>query len=526
MFDCSPTFPDPMRRMKFRAAIIVAFTIAAAADADAEKPIRIVLVGDSTVASYDNRPADEPDLTGWGQVFGEFFTGNVTVDNHAKSGRSTRSFIKEGLWKKALVAKGDYIFIQFGHNDSHLKDGKPAVDPATDFQRYLRQYVDESRAIGAKPILVTPVARRTFKDGKIVTGLQPYADAMFKVGKEKGVPVIDLHAAAMRLYDRLGDAGSADLSASANDRTHFSRKGATAMARLVAEALPQAVPELQPYLRTVARHGLQDAIDAAPGGNTKPCRILLKPGRYEGQVIVPTNKNNLELVGETAEKTIVTSALNQYAAFNPGGQPLFNSASFVVLANDFRAENITFENSFGDHGQALAMRVDGDRAVFKHCRLLGWQDTLLLKRGRQYFANCYVEGRVDFIYGGATAIFDHCEIHSKNGGYVTAANTPQNQPFGFVFLDCKLTGDPQPWADSQGVRAMSKAKSKPLAYLGRPWRPYASVMYLNCEMGGHIKPEGWDNWRSPANEQTARFGEYHSTGPARSPARASNGQGN
>ena len=273
------------------------------------------------------------------------------------------------------------------------------------------------------------------------------------------------------------------------------------------------------------RHSLQDSIDAVPDGNTKPCRILLNPGKYEGHVIVPKNKTNLESVGESTEKTIITSALNQYAASKPGGQPLFNNASFVVLADDFRAENITFENSLGDRGQALAMRVDGDRAVFKHCRLLGWQDTLLLKRGRQYFQDCYIEGRVDFIYGGATTIFDHCEIHSKNGGYVTAANTPQNQPYGFVFLNCKLTGDPRPWSGSQDVRTLSKAKSKPpLAYLGRPWRPYASVAYLNCELGGHIKPEGWDNWRNPANEQTARFGEYHSTGPGAKPDAQSNGQ--
>jgi pectinesterase len=262
-----------------------------------------------------------------------------------------------------------------------------------------------------------------------------------------------------------------------------------------------------------SRHSLLEAIDAVPDGNTKPYRILLKPGRYEGQLIVPKNKSNIELLGESAEKTVITYALNQNAASRPGGQPLFNNAGFVVLADDFRAVNIKFENTCGDRGQALAMRVDGDRAVFKHCRLLGWQDTLLLKRGRQYFTDCYIEGRVDFIYGAATTIFDRCEIHSKNGGYVTAANTPQNQPFGFVFLNCKLTGDPKPWSNPQDARTRTKAKSKPLAYLGRPWRPYASVVYLNCEMGDHIKPEGWDNWRNPANEQTARFGEYHSTGP-------------
>ena len=236
-------------------ALVVLLSVAitsaclAAGDAQHEKPIRIVLVGDSTVASYPNPPKDRPDLTGWGQVFGECFNDRVTVSNHAQSGRSTKSFIAEGLWQKALDARGDYVFIQFGHNDSHTKDGKPVVDPDTAFPDYLRQYIDQSRAAGAKPVLVTPVARRTFVGGKIHTGLQPYADAMLKVGKEKGVPVIDLHAASMALFDRLGDERSTDLTASASDRTHFSRKGARTIARLVADALPKTVPELQPWLK-------------------------------------------------------------------------------------------------------------------------------------------------------------------------------------------------------------------------------------------------------------------------------------
>ena len=187
-------------------------------------------------------------MLAWGQVFGEFFNDRVTVLNHARSGRSSKSFIREGLWKKALAAKGDYVLIQFGHNDCPGK-GDRSTDPNTDFQDYLRQYVDQSRAAGAKPILVTPVARRTFVGGKIHTTLQPYAEAMLKVGKEKGVPVIDLHAASMALFNRLEDRGSADLSASSGDRTHFSRKGAQAMARLVAEALPHVVSELKPYLK-------------------------------------------------------------------------------------------------------------------------------------------------------------------------------------------------------------------------------------------------------------------------------------
>jgi lysophospholipase L1-like esterase len=264
--------------------LFVAAVSASFAADDVGKPIRIVLVGDSTVASYANPPKDRPDLTGWGQVFGECFDDRVTVLNHARSGRSTKSFVAEGLWQKALEARGDYIFIQFGHNDSHMNDGKPVVAPDTAFRDYLRQYIDQSRAAGAKPVLVTPVARRTFVGGKIQTGLQPYADAMLKVGKERNVPVIDLHAASMALFDRLGDEGSSDLTASASDRTHFSRKGALAIARLVAETLPQAVPELRPYLKAAASTDGEKTVAVLPvmGNNQGTRRIYLawsKDGR-------------------------------------------------------------------------------------------------------------------------------------------------------------------------------------------------------------------------------------------------------
>jgi len=139
----------------------------------------------------------------------------------------------------------------------------------------------------------------------------------------------------------------------------------------------------------------------------------------------------------------------------------------------------------------------------------------MINNGRDYFTNCYVAWRVDFIYGSATALFDRCEIHSRNGGHITAASTPKDKPFGFVFMNCKLTGDPQPWVSPEGIPA--NTNSPPKADLGRPWRPYASVTYLNCEMADHIKPEGWNNWRNPTNELTARYAEYNSTGPGANP---------
>jgi lysophospholipase L1-like esterase len=212
------------------------------------EPVRIALIGDSTVASYDKPPVDRPTLTGWGQVFGEFFDDSVEIYNFALSGRSSKSFLREGHWPKPLAAEPDYVFIQFGHNDEPGK-GDRSTDPAGDYQDNLRRYIDEARAAGAVPVLVTPVARRTFESGKLVTTLAPYASAMKQVGREKQTPVIDLHRLSLAFFARVGDEGGADLSPAPNDRSHFSRKGARAVAGLVANALPRAVPALIPRLK-------------------------------------------------------------------------------------------------------------------------------------------------------------------------------------------------------------------------------------------------------------------------------------
>ncbi len=210
------------------------------------KKIRIAMVGDSTMASYLNPPKDRPDLHGWGQVFGAFFTDRVEILNHAASGRSTKSFIAEKRWEKVLDAKPDYVFIQFGHNDQKDK----TLAPDEGYRDYLIRYVEEARKAGIKPILVTPVARRTFdKDGKPATSLTPFADATKNVAKDKGVPVIDLHQLSFDLYGKLGDKGSADFSPAEADRTHFSKKGATAVAELVAKQLPGPIPELKDALK-------------------------------------------------------------------------------------------------------------------------------------------------------------------------------------------------------------------------------------------------------------------------------------
>ncbi len=211
----------------------------------AETPITIVILGDSTVCDY---PADS-NLRGWGQMIGPRFKEGVRVRNLAVSGRSTKTFLAEGRLKKALAEHADYALIQFGHNDSHGKDRPEATDAETDFRANLRIYIDGFRAAGTRSILVTPMHRRTFRNGKLTDELRPYADAMKTVGREKNVPLVDLYTASGELFERLGDAASADLNGSPQDRTHFSAKGAQVLADLVLEGLRKQCPELAASIR-------------------------------------------------------------------------------------------------------------------------------------------------------------------------------------------------------------------------------------------------------------------------------------
>ena len=249
---------------------------------------------------------------------------------------------------------------------------------------------------------------------------------------------------------------------------------------------------------------VQEAINAAPQLTDAGTHwtILVKPVRYRELVYVQREKRFISLVGETASNTVITYDLR---ASQPGsdGKPIgtFRTPTMQIDADDFTVENLPLENSAGRVGQALALRADGDRMVFRHCRFLGFQDTILLNRGRQFFDRCYIAGATDFIFGGATAYFDSCEIHCVADGYLTAASTPQSQPFGFVFSHCKITGE------SPEIRT----------YLGRPWRPFASTVFLDTDMSENIRPEGWNNWKKPDAERTSRYSEFGSTGPGAKP---------
>ena len=201
---------------------------------------------------------------------------------------------------------------------------------------------------------------------------------------------------------------------------------------------------------TVAPNGdgqfksVQDAINAAPQttSRTKPWVIHIKPGVYKELIYVQREKRFISLVGDDPEKTILTYNLHANM-LGPDGKIIgtFRTASTMIDADDFTAENLTFENSAGPVGQALAIRIEGDRVAFRNCRFLGWQDTILANRGRHYFVDCYIAGHVDFIFGGATAFFERCHIHCLRNGYITAASTPTEQSFGFVFSHCKITGE-------------------------------------------------------------------------------------
>lgn len=211
---------------------------------EAPTSLRIALAGDSTVCNYPDTHA----CRGWGQYLGEAFKPGVAVLNYACSGRSTRTFIGEGRWRDLLAEKPDVVLIQFGHNDSHAPDRPESTDAATTYREFLRRYVDEARAAGAKPVLVTPMVRRTFAaDGTLNDALRPYAEAMKAVAAEKNAPLVDLHASSRELVLKQGPDGAKAFANASGDMTHFNEAGARAMAELVLRELFDAEPSLREW---------------------------------------------------------------------------------------------------------------------------------------------------------------------------------------------------------------------------------------------------------------------------------------
>jgi pectinesterase len=253
---------------------------------------------------------------------------------------------------------------------------------------------------------------------------------------------------------------------------------------------------------------IQNALDHHPFATRNRHGILgrvfieIVPGTYRERIIVTQNHPNITLLGlgKSPEDVVIVNSLNAKTA---GGT--FFTETAEINATGFEADNITFENSAGNTGQAVAVANRGDRSIFKHCRLLGHQDTLFADFGRQYYVDSYIEGGVDYIFGNAAAVFDRDELHSNGPGFLTAqSRTSPAQPTGFVILDSKVTAGLDPGHSTIG--------------LGRPWRAFSRVVFIDTQLPAGMDPAGWNNWGQPANESTAFYAESNSTGPGASPS--------
>ncbi|MBQ8520685.1 MAG: pectin esterase [Bacteroides sp.] len=525
------------KKMTLLAALVVMLVFSAFTT---ERTITIFTIGDSTMA---NKPLEgDNQERGWGHVLGGFFTEDIVVDNHAVNGRSSKSFIDEGRWDAVLnkMKPGDYVFIQFGHNDEKA-DEKRHTDPGTTFDANLKRFVEETRAKGGIPVLFNSIVRRNFRvnenavaeddhrkdklaevqEGDVLVDTHgEYLNSPRNVARQLDVPFVDMNKLTHDLVQGMGPEASkklymwipkgkyASCPKGRQDNTHLTIYGARTIARITVEAIAKEVPALAPYVRyydyVVAKDGsgdfftIQEAINAVPDfRKEKRTTILVRKGIYKEKLIVPESKLNVSLIGENG--AVLTN--DDYAQKkNCFGENMSTSGSSTcyIYGPDFYAENITFENTAGRVGQAVACFIEGDRAYFKNCRFLGNQDTLYNygKDSRQYFENCYVEGTVDFIFGWSTVLFKDCTIHSVGDGYVTAPATDKGKKYGYVFVNCKLTA----------------ADEATKVYLSRPWRPYAQAVYIHCELGKHIVPQGWNNWGKKENEKTAFYAEYGNTG--------------
>ena len=237
--------------------------------------------------------------------------------------------------------------------------------------------------------------------------------------------------------------------------------------------------------------------------------IYVKKGVYKEKLIIPSWLTNITICGEDRDNTIITwddhanikmpvGGLDSEAAVKGKPMGTFRTYTLKVQGSYITLKDITIENNAAKLGQAVALHTEGDHILVQNCRLLGNQDTVYTGVGgtRVAFYDCYIEGTTDFIFGPSIAWFQNCEIHSKANSYSTAASTPAGQKYGYVFYKCRLTAD----------------KDVDKVYLGRPWRPFAATIFMDCEVGKHIRPEGWHNWNNAKNEETARYAEYGNKG--------------
>lgn len=221
--------------------------------------------------------------------------------------------------------------------------------------------------------------------------------------------------------------------------------------------------------------------------------IFVKKGIYKKKLVIPSWLQNIEICGEDVNETVIT--YDDHANINKMGT--FRTYTLKIEGNDITLKNITIENNSARLGQAVALHTEGDRIKVIHCRIIGHQDTIYtgVAGTRLFFRDCYICGTTDFIFGPSIAWFEGCTIESLVNSYITAASTPKDQPFGYIFNNCRLTA-------KEGVNQV---------YLGRPWRDYGYTLFMNCDLGKHIRPEGWHHWEKQ-REQTARYLEYNNHG--------------
>lgn len=495
---------------------------------DSGQKITLRLMGDSTMADKD-LSGQNPER-GWGQRLPSHLDTSVCVVNYAQNGRSTKSFISRGLWDrvKSDLRPGDWLFIQFGHNDSKADDPERYAPAFGEYQENLRLFIDFALGKGARPVLFTPVSRRWFgSDGKLKKDCHgDYPEAVFQVAREYGVPVVDANTITQEWLESIGDEASRRYYMwiekgtcprhpdGLEDNTHTNVAGARKLVELLLPAIVEVIPELGSHVVdydfVVAKDGsgdfftVQEAVDAAPDYcKQDETRIRIREGVYREKLTIPSNKEKLHLTGDDPVKTVIS--WDDYALKKGStGHEMGTSATSTVFlhANDFLAENITFENTAGDSkeiAQACAITVNGDRVAFINCRFIANQDTVYTfgPGQRQFFRGCWIEGTTDFIFGFSTAWFEDCTIMSKKNSYVTAASTPQGKEWGYVFSNCRLIHD----------------RKATRVYLGRPWRPYARTVFIGCELGDHILKEGWHNWDKPDAEKTSFYAEYGNYGP-------------
>ena len=486
------------------------------------------LMGDSTMAEKD-LSGGNPER-GWGMMFPNFLDDSIKVINYAQNGRSTKSFIDRGLWDKvqANLKPGDWLFIQFGHNDAKESDPERYAAPYGAYQDNLRLFVRTAKSMGARPVLLTPVARRWFKEKGLDRNCHTdYPAAMAQVAREENVPLLDITTATIDWLESLGDEASKQyfmISTGKDDNTHTVASGARKVTEIICGKIKEQLPELAGHLRcydivvSPDGHGdfatVQQAIDAVPDySHEHITTIYIRKGVYKENVHIPHSKFRMHIAGEDAESTIITYdkaakhnwPLTGYPIGTSGSATIYIHSSYVTF------ENLTFENTAGEGkeiGQAVAVFTDGDFLFFKNCRFIGNQDTLYTygrygKDGgikRNYYLDCYIEGTTDFIFGPSIAYFENCTIHSKKNSYVTAASTLKGQKYGYVFKNCRLTA-------AEGITK---------CYLGRPWGAYAKTVFIDCELGSHILPEGWHDWEKegkPDTKKNSYYAEWGSYGP-------------